>query len=89
MTKRLERIQYSTALAVSGAWRGTNIDKFYEELGWENLYYHRWYRRHCHFLKFTMNQSPAYLYLLAPPLWPVSYNLREANVYESSVERTN
>ena len=35
MTKRLERIQYSAALAVSGAWRGTNIDKLYEELGWE------------------------------------------------------
>ena len=33
MTKRLERIQYSAALAVSGAWRGTNIDRLYEELG--------------------------------------------------------
>ena len=41
MTKRLERIQYSAALAVSGAWRGTNIDRLYEELGWESLYYHR------------------------------------------------
>ena len=37
MTKRLERIQYSAALAVSGAWRGTNIDRLYEELGWESL----------------------------------------------------
>ena len=45
MTKRLERIQYSAALAVSGAWRGTNIDKLYEELDWESLYYCRWYRR--------------------------------------------
>ena len=33
MTKRLERILYSPALAASGAWRGTNIDRFYEELG--------------------------------------------------------
>ena len=41
MTKRLERIQYSVALAVSGAWRGTNIDRLYEELGWESLYYCR------------------------------------------------
>ena len=41
MTKRLERIQYSAALAVSGAWRGTNIDRLYEELGWESLYYRR------------------------------------------------
>ena len=26
-TKRLESTQYSAALAVSGAWRGTNTDK--------------------------------------------------------------
>ena len=29
-TKRLESTQYSAALAVSGAWRGTNTDKIYE-----------------------------------------------------------
>ena len=51
MTKRLERIQCSAALAVSGAWRGTNIDRLYEKLGWESLYYLRWYRRLCHFFK--------------------------------------
>ena len=88
-TKRLQRIQYSAALAVSGAWRGTNIDRLYEELGWESLYYRRWYRRLCHFFKLTMNQSPACLYQLVPPLRSVKYNLRGANVYESNVERTN
>ena len=41
-TKRLESTQYSAALAVSGAWRGTNTDKIYEELGWEIIYYRRW-----------------------------------------------
>ena len=41
MTKRLERVQYSAALAVSGAWRGTNIDRLYEELRWASLYYRR------------------------------------------------
>ena len=30
-TKRVESTQYSAALAVSGAWRGTNTDKIYEE----------------------------------------------------------
>ena len=89
MTKRLERIQYSAALAVSGAWRGTNIDTLYEELGWESLYYRRWYRRVCHFFKLTMNQFPEYLYQLVPPLRSVKYNLRGANVHESNVERTN
>ena len=32
-TKRLESTQYPAAPAVSGAWRGTNTDKLYEELG--------------------------------------------------------
>ena len=86
MTKRLERIQYSAALTVSGAWRGTNIDRLYEELGWESLYYRRWYRRVCHFFKLTMNQFPEYLYQLVPPLRSVKYNLRGANVHESNVE---
>ena len=37
MTKRLEGIQYSATPVVSGAWRGTNVDRLYEELGWESL----------------------------------------------------
>ena len=68
---------------------GKNIDRLYEELGWESLYYRRWYRRLCHFFKLTMNRSPTYLYQLVPPLRSVKYNLREANVYESNAERTN
>ena len=40
-TKKLETVQYSVALAVSGAWRETNKCKLYEELGWEYLYYRR------------------------------------------------
>ena len=43
-TKKLEATQCFAALAVSGAWRGTNKCKLYEELGWENLYHRRWYR---------------------------------------------
>ena len=33
----LERTQYQAALAVSGAQKGTNRNKIYEELGWETL----------------------------------------------------
>ena len=44
-TNKLEAIQYSATLAVSGAWHGTNRQKLiYEELGWESLYHRRWYR---------------------------------------------
>ena len=49
-TKWLESTQYSAAPASSGAWRGTNTDKIYEELGWEILYYRRWYSRLCTFI---------------------------------------
>ena len=40
-TRKLESTQYTAALAVSGAWRGTNRNKLYEELGWEYLYHRR------------------------------------------------
>ena len=50
-TKKLEATQYSAALAVSGAWRGTNKYKLYEELGWESLYHRRSYRRLTYFFK--------------------------------------
>ena len=57
-TIRLESTQYSASLAVSGAWRGTNINKIYEELDWEILYYKRWYRRPRHFYKLRSDQRP-------------------------------
>ena len=50
-TKKLESIRYSAALAVTGAWRGTNTDRLCEEVGWETLYYRKWYRCLCHFYK--------------------------------------
>ena len=42
--EKLEQKQYSAALVVTGAWRGTNRQRLYEELGWESLYHRRWYR---------------------------------------------
>ena len=35
--EKVERIQYQSALAISGAWRGSSRSKLYEELGWESL----------------------------------------------------
>ena len=38
LMSKLESTQYhAAALAVSGAWRGTNTDTLFEELGWESL----------------------------------------------------
>ena len=48
-TTRLEQTQYSPALAITGAWRGSNRQKLYTEVGWESLYNRRWFRRLGHF----------------------------------------
>ena len=88
-TKRLESTQYSAALAVSGAWRGTNTDKLYEELCWEILYYRRWYRRLCHFYKLRNNQRPLYLYSEIPQECTLHHNLHRANVYEANAKSTD
>ena len=41
----LESTQYQAALAVTGAWKGSNTDKIYEELKWESLHHRHHFRR--------------------------------------------
>ena len=88
-TKKLEATQYSATLGVSGAWRRTNKCKLYGELGWENLYHRRWYRRLTHFFKLRQSKSPLYLYNLIPSEREVNYNLRRIYTFDQRVERTN
>ena len=38
LTKRLESVQYSAALAVAGAFKGTSYDKLLDERGWKYLH---------------------------------------------------
>ena len=56
----LERTQYQAALAVSGAWKGTNRNKIYEELGWETLDLRRYFRRQTLLYKILNNLTPEY-----------------------------
>ena len=88
MTKKLEQTQYSAALAVTSAWRGTNRQRLYEELGWEKLYDRRWYRRLCHFYSLKMSATPQYLFEEIPPERDLPYNLRHARVYDQNIPRT-
>ena len=37
LMEKVEQIQYQGALAVTGAWQGSNCIKLYEEIGWETL----------------------------------------------------
>ena len=41
----IEKIQYEAALAITGTWKGTSLNKIYDELGWESLSDRRWSRR--------------------------------------------
>ena len=47
----LERIQYHCALAITGTWKGTSVNKIYDELGWESLNDRRYCRRLLQFYK--------------------------------------
>ena len=87
-TKTLESTQYSAALAVRGAWRGTNTDELYEELGWEILYCRRWYTRLCHFYNLRNHQRPLYLFSEIPQERILHYSLRRPSVYEPNVKST-
>ena len=61
-----ESIQYNAALAITGAIRGTSIEKLYQELGFESLQQRHWCRKLCCLFKIINNQSPKYLFPLVP-----------------------
>ena len=58
--QKLESIQYSACLTMTGAIRGTK-EKLYEELGLESLQLRRWYKKLGMFYKIHKNKSPQYL----------------------------
>ena len=66
--EKLESIQYSAGLALTGAIRGTSKEKIYQELGLESPQIHRWYRKLCLFYMIYKNQSPYYLYNIIPTI---------------------
>ena len=68
LMKMIESTQYQAGLAVSGAWRGTNTIKLYNELGWESLNDRRSIRRLCQFYKIYNNLTPLYMKTPIPPL---------------------
>ena len=59
--QKLESIQNKTAIAITGAIRGSSREKLFQELGLESLQW-RWFRKLCYFFKITKNQSPKYLF---------------------------
>ena len=64
----LERIKYHCTLTITGAWQGTNLDKIYDQLGWESLTDCRYCRRLFHFYKIQNALTPSYTKDPLPPL---------------------
>ena len=89
LMEKLESVQYSAALAVTGTWRGTSRDKLYTELGWESLSSRRWSRRLTLFYKFVNNLCPEYIVDPIPPLHQSQYRLRDQDVIGRLRARTD
>ena len=76
----LERVQYHAALAITGSWKRTNLNRIYDELGWESLTDRRWCRRLSHFYKIQNNLTPPYLKDPIPPIRSHLFGSRSVNV---------
>ena len=76
--EKLESVQYSAALAVTGAWKGTSREKFYNELGCKSLNLRRWSRRLTLFYKTLNNLTPDYTKSPVPHPHESNYDLRRS-----------
>ena len=75
-TETVEAVQYNSALAITGAIRGTSKQKIYQELGLESLADRRWLHRLCLFYKIKNGLSPAYLDKYMPTILDGPYRTR-------------
>ena len=87
---KLESVQYSAALAVTGAWRGTSREKLYDELGEGvgSLNLRPWSRHPVLFYKILNILTPDYTRIPIPPVSELSYSLRKHNVVGQIRART-
>ena len=58
---KIEKAQYDTALAITGAIRGTSQEKLYVELGLGSLKFRRWFRKLACFYKIQSTGLRKYL----------------------------
>ena len=73
--ERLEAVQYSATLAVTGAWKGTSRKKIYDELGLESLDLRRWSRRLVLFYKMINHLTPDFTRSPIPQRQESNYSL--------------
>ena len=64
--QNLGKIQYNSALAMTGAIRGTSKENLYQELTLESLEKRRWFRKLCYFYEIFNKQFHSYLLNIIP-----------------------
>ena len=87
--EKLEQIQYSAALVITGAWKGTSREKLYYELGWESLNLRRWSRRLILFYKILNNMTPDYTRYPILQLKMAPYSFRKEDIVGQIRARTS
>ena len=85
----VERTQYQAALAITGAWQGSNRSKLYEELGWVFLSDRRWCRRILQIHKIKNNMTPSYLRDKLPPNRRLLYRCKNSNTFHEIICNTS
>ena len=60
--EKLEEVQYSVALTITGVIKGTSLEHLYKELGHESLRDRRWYCKLVFFYKTVKVLPPSYLH---------------------------
>ena len=87
--EKVERIQCQSALAISGAWRGSNRAKLYEELGWESLSDRRMSRRILQIHKIFNHKTPSYLNDKLPPNCRALFSGNTRNTFRQIICKSN
>ena len=87
--EKVERIQYQSSLAISGAWHGSSRTELYEELGWESLSDRRMRRRILQIHKIFNNMTPSYLNDKLPPKCRALFNGNTRNTFRQIICKSN
>ena len=87
--ENVERIQYQSALAITGAWHGSNRAKLYDELGWESLSDRRMGRRILQIHKIFNNKTPSYLNDKLPPNCRALFSGNTRNTFRQIICKSN
>ena len=87
--KKVEKIQYQAALAVTGTWQGSSRPKLYEKLGWETPSDRRRCRRILQIYKIENGGTPSYLKDKLPTHLRPQHNGNVPKTFHELRSRTN